>query len=102
MFSSTSMDDAVMYMMAFPPGVIAMCLVFKAYGASHKGFLTELSNEHHENFFSTFNRSNIGMYMILAFVAHTAIHWFLLRFVVMPKAETKQEELRKQSSKDLT
>lgn len=100
MISTSSMDDAVMYMMAFPPAVIAMCLVFKAYGASNRGFLDDISKAPRGEFLATMNRSNVVTYMLCAFLAHVVLHWILLRFAVIPSTREQSVEESEGSSRD--
>lgn len=91
-FAGHSMDDAIMYMMAMPTGVLAMCLVFKAYGASHAGFLQELHSQMEGDVGVSADRYNIYMYLVCAFFGHMVIHWLLLQYVVWPKFEENSKD----------
>lgn len=87
-FATGTMSTAVMYMMAMPCGVLLACLVFKAYGASHQGFLDELRRLKEEarnvdgGIDLTPNRYNIFMYVAGAFLLHVIIHWISLHYVI--------------------
>jgi len=91
-FATCKMDNAVAYMMAMPTGVIAMCLVFKAYAASHHGFLDGLRMQLKGEIDVSMDRYNIFAFLALAFVGHVTIHWMLLKYVVFPLAEKEGEE----------
>jgi len=87
------MDDAIHYMMALPCGVLSMCLCFKAYAASHgEGFLDDLSTNFDGKVGFTPDRFNIIGFLLLAFCGHCIIHWMLLKYVVLPRTDQKDED----------
>merc|ERR1719265_2012934 len=65
LFAAKRMDTAAMYMMAMPAGVLAGCLVFKAYGMSQEGFLDELRRQLSGDIGvdASMNRFNIFLYV---------------------------------------
>lgn len=91
-FASCTMDDAAMYMMAMPCGVLLTALVFKAYGASHQGFLEDLRRQLKGDIGLAPDRYNIFMWMGGAFITHLVVHWLMIKFVVIPYAERGSEE----------
>jgi hypothetical protein len=86
-FAGNTMDNHMAYMMALPCGVLACCLVFKAYGMSHHGFLDDLRKQIKGDVGLHPDRHNVWILMALAFFGHMALHWFLVRFVAVPIAD---------------
>jgi len=86
-FTSARMDDIVMWMMAMPAGVIAMCLAFKVYSAAHEGFLDEFHQTLKGEVPFTVNHCNIFLYLGVAFLCHMLMHSMLLKFLVLPMAD---------------
>lgn len=99
-YSNASMDNAAMYMMAMPAAVIAACLVFKAYGASHHGVLDLF--RHGEGGIIAMTRHTVLPYCVAAFLLHTVIHWILLKFVVMPITDKNIKKAKSVSGRHLT
>jgi hypothetical protein len=91
-YATNTMDNAIMYMMAMPCGVLAMCLVFKAYGASHHGFLEDLRKNMEGEIGVAPNRFDIFLYLLAAFFGHCLLHWILLKYVVWPISDKEPVE----------
>jgi len=91
-FSTPKMDNAVMYMMSMPSGIIAMCLVFRAYGASDDGFLEDLRKQFKGEISMSLDRFTIFFYLAVTFLAHVIIYSILLKFVALPIADKRNEE----------
>jgi hypothetical protein len=86
-FANNTMDNAVMYMMAMPCAVLVAAMIFKAYGASHQGFLEELKRQFRGEYGVSPDRYNIFIHITVAFVGHLIVHWACLRYFVIPSAE---------------
>lgn len=91
-FSGGHMDKAAQYMMAMPTAILGCCCVFKAYGASHQGFLTDAMKQFKGEIGVEPDRYNIFMYLGAAFWGHMILHWLLLKHVVYPAAEDEATE----------
>jgi len=84
-FATSSMDECVMYLMALPCGTLAGCLMFKAYGLTHVGYLEDMGRYMTGQIVGLeMNRFSIFGYVAAAFIMHLIAHWVLLKKVVFP------------------
>jgi hypothetical protein len=72
-------------MMAMPCGVLVACIVFKAYGASHQGFLDDLRKQMKGEIGLSPDRFDIFLYVFGAFFIHVVLHWCLLHYWIIPR-----------------
>jgi hypothetical protein len=91
-FANNTMDSHVMYMMAMPCGTLLAAMTFKAYGASHQGFLEDLKRNFQGEYGVAPDRYNIFGYLMLAFFGHMLIHWSCLKFWIFPAADRHSED----------
>lgn len=87
-FASMTMDAAAQYMTTWPCGMMAMCLVFRFYGAKTEGFVNELTQGGIDiragramlrPVLSAITRNSIPWICFAAFVCHVLIHFGLMR-----------------------
>jgi hypothetical protein len=80
--SNCSLDTVVMYMMSLPCAVLASGLVFRAYGASHEGFLEEFRRQMKGEVLPNPDRHNIFIFCGGAFAMHVLVHCLVLYFLL--------------------
>jgi hypothetical protein len=81
-----------MYMMAMPCGTLLAAMTFKAYGASHQGFLEDLKRQFKGEYGVAPDRHDIFGYLSLAFFGHMLVHWACLKFWIIPVAQKHSED----------